>query len=349
MLSYGAKLLSYVYLGKRGIAHIRGSQRIITEIKSKFYKYVWKSAAEKIGGSIEEIGSGIYEIRYKNLCTKVLENYTELDDIISMTIAGNKTLVLSLLSNNGIATPRYRQFGIDELKAAQQFIHSLNQNCVIKPANSTAGGSGVSAEVAHKWDLFKSASRASSFGGKLLVEEQLDGDNYRLLYLNGIFIDAVRRYPPRIKGDGKSSIKTLVQRENKSRIVNGWERAHTVITIDGDMKNCLRKHDLSLHSVLEDGNTIKVKTVISENNCYENERIFDICKSIIDDGARAVNLIGAKVAGVDIITNNPAIPLKESHGAVIEVNTTPSYYYHYKNSTGPFEVADFVLKAIFQN
>ncbi|NNK85686.1 MAG: cyanophycin synthetase, partial [Desulfobacterales bacterium] len=58
-------------------------------------------------------------------------------------------------------------------------------------------------------------------------------------------------------------------------------------------------------------------------------------------------LVGAKVAGIDIITNDPSVPLRKSGGAILEVNTTPGYYYHYQNIDGPFPIADYIFKKLF--
>jgi cyanophycin synthetase len=102
---------------------------------------------------------------------------------------------------------------------------------------------------------------------------------------------------------------------------------------------------LSLASVPGEGEVVRVKIVINENRGRENESATDtLSKSIIIEGARAANVIGAKMAGVDIITCDPTVALSESGGAVIEVNAVPGYYYHYMKVGEPFPVAIYVLK-----
>jgi D-alanine-D-alanine ligase-like ATP-grasp enzyme len=114
-----------------------------------------------------------------------------------------------------------------------------------------------------------------------------------------------------------------------------------------DMLKCLREQNLSLASVPGEGKVVRVKTVVNENRGRENESATEaLSKSIICEGARAANVIGAKMAGVDIITCDPTIALSESGGAVIEVNTVPGYYYHYMKKGEPFPVAIYVLKKV---
>jgi cyanophycin synthetase len=67
---------------------------------------------------------------------------------------------------------------------------------------------------------------------------------------------------------------------------------------------------------------------------------------VIEEGARAVRALRVRLAGVDIITPNPSLPLAEAGGVVLEVNAPPNYYYHYNKSDGSFAVAGCVLKKL---
>ena len=59
---------------------------------------------------------------------------------------------------------------------------------------------------------------AARFDPDLIVEEQIEGQSWRLLFIDGRFLDAVRRDPPRITGDGRHSIAALVAAENAARL-----------------------------------------------------------------------------------------------------------------------------------
>ena len=47
-----------------------------------------------------------------------------------------------------------------------------------------------------------------------------------------------------------------------------------------------------------------------------------------------------------MITPDPALPLQEAGGAVIEVNTAPGQYWHYHKHDGEFPLADHILAAL---
>jgi cyanophycin synthetase len=71
-----------------------------------------------------------------------------------------------------------------------------------------------------------------------------------------------------------------------------------------------------------------------------------LCPSIVEDGARAVRALRVRLAGVDIITTDPSLPVADTGGVILEVNAPPNYYYHYQKQDGPFPVAHHVLKRL---
>jgi hypothetical protein len=92
---------------------------------------------------------------------------------------------------------------------------------------------------------------------------------------------------------------------------------------------------------------VTLKTVVNENCGTDNATATHLlCDSIIADGARAADALQVRFAGVDIITPDPRVPLAEAGGAILEVNTTPGFYYHYHKREGAFPVAVHLLKKL---
>ncbi len=316
--------------------------------RADFYESAWKEAAVTIGATFEPIEDGIAEIRLGNKRTRVYQNSSPLDDEITLAIAGNKPLVYRLLTEQGLPLPKHLVFSLSSLPQAAKFMEEAGGECVVKPAKSTGGGVGVTTGVTRKGTLLRAALVASAHDKELLIEQQIPGENYRVLYLDGVMLDAVNRRPPGVIGDGKSTIKQLVERANQSRLVRGASVAQVLVIPDLEMKNTLAKQGLSLTSVPEAGKFVKLKTVINQNCTEENVSAADkFCPEVIEAGARAARAIGARLAGIDIITSDPGRPLSETGGVILEVNTTPGYHYHYHKLDGRFPVAEYVLKRIF--
>jgi cyanophycin synthetase len=218
---------------------------------------------------------------------------------------------------------------------------------VVKPARDTGGGQGVTTSLTDARQLPQAAALAAAFCNELLIEQQLSGANYRLLYLDGKLLDAIQRRPPTLTGDGKHTIRQLVAETNRRRTAAGHKVSQVLLSADLDMKRTLALLNLALSSVLPDGKSIVVKTVINENAALDNVSAMEqVCDAVVRAGATAAQVVGARLAGVDVITTDPTRPLDECGGVILEVNTTPGFYCHQLRQGG-CPVAEQVLRTIF--
>jgi D-alanine-D-alanine ligase-like ATP-grasp enzyme len=107
---------------------------------------------------------------------------------------------------------------------------------------------------------------------------------------------------------------------------------------------------LRLSSVPKEGSSVALKAVINDNSQHDNVSAKHLlCKSIIEDGAAAAAAIGVRLAGIDVITPDPNVPLAQSGGVILEVNTTPSYHHHYYKRDGSYPVAVHLLPFLLAN
>jgi D-alanine-D-alanine ligase-like ATP-grasp enzyme len=260
-----------------------------------FYARIWREAALAVGATIESLGHDVFEIRRGEARTRVLQNFTGMDDLATHCVVRAKPVIYRLLRDAGLPTPRFVDFDSQDLTPAVAFMESADRDCVVKPASGTGGGLGVTTGIRSRWQLARSAFSAGRFGGDLLIEEQVAGENYRLLYLDGKLIDAVVRRPPSVTGDGKHSIAQLVEAANSRRLQQDQSVSHDLLGVDMDMRNTLARHGRSLRSIPGPGEVVFLKTVINQNSGADNETATSIlCESVIAAGARA-----AEVAGVD--------------------------------------------------
>ena len=344
----GRTLLRSLYYGYHARAFLRrrtSSHLGAQANRSEFYELIWSEAAHALGATLRRIGHGVLEIRRGSLVTRVRQNCTTMDDAITLALAGNKPLTYRLFADCGVRVPRYAEFTLDEVQRAARFLREAKGECVVKPAADTGGGLGVTTGIQTSWQLARAAANATVYGNDLLIQEQVPGDNYRLLYLDGMLLDAVVQKPPTVKGDGRSPVRSLVRQANTRRLEKGACISQGLLSVDPDMRQTLDAQGLKLSSVPREGQTVVLKTAINENMGEDNRTATAmLCQSIIDEVALASRTVGARLAGVDIITTNPSVPLRESGGAIIEVNTTPGFYWHYQKADGPFPVAYHVLQ-----
>jgi cyanophycin synthetase len=208
---------------------------------------------------------------------------------------------------------------------------------------------GVTTGVATKSRLFRAMVHAGGFASEVLIERQVEGGNYRLLYLDGRLLDAVERVPPTVRGDGKSTVKELIVAENEDRLRQGIEASQSLLTIDRELRHTLHQNGYSLRSVPPRDDRVQVKTVVNDNRRWDNLRVSDrVCASLVGAGATAAAAVGVRFAGVDVITPDVTVPLGESGGVIIEVNAMPGLYHHHTTNGGAVPVARDILEWIAQ-
>ncbi len=342
-------VLRALHVGQRlriGLWHNSRRYLASRKIRSGFYEEVWRRAAAKFDAEIRPLGDDIIEIRRGGFRTRVLQNDTPLDDYVTLRVAANKPLTYRLLRQCGVTTAKYAVFRLEQMSKAVDFLHASGRDCVVKPAAGW-GGVGVTTGVRTTAQLAKASAGARVFGGQILIQEQVFGDNYRLVYLDGKLLDAVVRRYPSVRADGKATVATLLKHENQRRLESGADRSQALLAPDLDMKTTLAHQGFTSASIPPAGTIVQLKTVINDNSATENASATDmLCEAIVAAGAAAVEALGIRLAGVDLITPDPKVALGEAGGAVIEVNTAPGQYWHYHKQDGEFPLADHILAAL---
>jgi cyanophycin synthetase len=348
--SLTANLISSLglYFKVRGkLYHRTSTKRLVAQRRKDFYVALWEEAAQAAGCSTRRVQGQLLEISCNGTSIRVNDNLTSLDDPVTLQIAGDKPLVYRLLSDAGIPVPRHVTCGVGDLATAWEFVSSLRAPAVVKPAKSTAGGVGIGTGITDRLDLVTALGRAAALSAEVVVEEQLAGDVYRLLYFDGELLDAVVRRPPVVHGDGRSTIKQLIQRENDDRLARGIEGCQSLVKTDWELHHRLRLHGYTLRSIPGAGEVVQLKNVVNDNRRDDNESAVErLCPEVLEVGVRAASVVGARLAGVDLITPDIGRPLEDVGGAVIEVNTTPGYYYHYMKREGRTPVASMVVQRV---
>lgn len=304
--------------------------RTAHERRTAVYREIWSEAATLVGAELEELTPDVWEIHHGRRRTHVRHQTTSLDGPVSIELSLEKVAVHRLLSEAGIRVPEHVEFDLADLAPALDLLSSPGGSLVIKPAAATGAGWGVTAGIKTADELGRAAIRAARFGSRLLAERQVHGHVHRLLVLDGAVVDTVRRHPPRLIGDGRASIERLVDRENLSRMEAGGRAGLAPLRLDLDALLTLARAGLSPRSVPVAGRTVVVKTVTQQNRNEDNETVHEpIASNLAGEVADAADVIGLRLAGVDVIAPDLSRSLAESGGVVLEVNGEPGLHHHY--------------------
>jgi D-alanine-D-alanine ligase-like ATP-grasp enzyme len=293
------------------------------------YARIWRDAADELGAEVTELPGGFLEIRSDASWTRVLGNLVMLDDAVTLRFALRKPLVSQLLRQEDLPVPEWLEFGASDLAPAVRFLVAGPVPCVMKPVGSS-GGYAVTSGIRTEGELMQARLRAARVDSGLMIERQAKGDFYRFLVLEGAVLDVVRRLPPRVTGDGQSTVEELIAAENQRRIALRHQAMFWPLRIDLDCVITLRNAGLSLASVIPAGVTVPVKNVVSQGTMRDNETIREGISAEVKAGAiRAAELVGLRLAGVDVMTPDIGRPLAEAGGVILEVNGPPGLHYHY--------------------
>jgi cyanophycin synthetase len=327
------------------------SKQVYFEHRVDEYRTMWRGVAAAEGATFTELARGLWQLELGGHRMRVLNHELEFDNPVTLGLAGRKTVVHRLLGEAGLAVPEHAVFSLHDMGNARRFVDAHPQGCVIKPAGGY-GGKGVTTHVQHVSEVRRAAVLASLYDTQLLIEAQIPGESYRLLVLEGKVVHAVCRRGPRLQGDGVSMVSQLIEVENGRRT----SRRIPPLDIDRDCIFTLKYQGLTVDSIPAAGRTVLVKSVNDTARKYVEVRtvytdpVNDlVCDSIRRDAETAARLVGSEFLGVDVITPDPSVPLRQSGGVVNEVNTTPALHHHYDAAREAYpEAAVLAFRALIR-
>ena len=165
-------------------------------LRARFYSAMWRTAAEVVGARLVTLPGDRAEICSGGRRLQVYENRTSIDEPAVVTRAADKFAVRALLAQAGIAVPQQVVVSIGEVDQALQMLKKSALPLVVKPAANTGAGAGVSTCVRTSHQLLTAIAWARAYGPRILIEEQIPGDCYRVLVMDGEVLDTVLRRPP---------------------------------------------------------------------------------------------------------------------------------------------------------
>lgn len=315
--------------------HYRFARRVLSArprfeaARRHFYRSYWEAAAASLGGRVDPHHDDYLKVTVGDRSTLVHFHHVNIDTYLNYLLVAEKTIVHRLLDENGFPVPRFVEYALTDLPTALRLMADVGGRCVVKPSKGS-GGSGITTGV-DSTSRLRAASLAASAHTRtnLVIEEEIPGDSYRLLFLGGELIDAVRRGRPTVVGDGEHTIADLIDKENEARLNTRPARSFTCIEADLDCRLRLSDHGIDLKHVPASGEQVVVKNVANQNGKRDNVGVLvDIHPYFHELGDRVSSVLGLNLVGMDVMTTDISMPLDENGGALNELNIPPGLHYH---------------------
>ena len=252
---------------------------------------------------------------------------------IAIDIAGDKQMTKQFLEDASIPVPRGVVVRTEEDAVAAQ--REIGGPVVIKPLDGRQG-KGVSLNLIAPEEIRAAFAIAREYSRHVIVEELVEGRNYRVLVVGGKMVAASERIPAHVVGDGEHSIAELIEIANQSSLRgDGHEKPLTKIIVTPIVAAHLQKWGRTLDDVpaademvhLQEGINLSTGGVARDVTDEVHPTVVEICE-------RAARIIGMDICGVDLMLPDIAMPMAHGRGAVIEINAAPGLRMHQHPSEG---------------
>ncbi len=289
------------------------------------------------------------QLGYGNQQRKIRATMTDRTASIAVDYAADKWETKKILEDHGIPVPR----GIvtRKFEDAKKSIRKIEYPLVVKPLDGNHGrGVTVGVNDPEHFATAFEAAKSQSRNGYVIVERTLEGNDYRVLVINGKMVAAAHRVPAHVTGNGKDTLQALIDRENENPLRGyGHENVLTEITVDHQTERLIEDAGFSLDSVLPKGEVLTLKTTANLSTGGTAADITDeVHPANVHIAERAIQLIGLDIGGVDIIAPDLTTPLNENEGGIVEINAAPGFRMHLQPTSGlARNVAEPVIDMLF--
>jgi cyanophycin synthetase len=256
----------------------------------------------------------------------IYENCTDLNDGAAVRILKDKYLTSQILSSHGIPVPRSVLVPRStHRRALEPLVADLQRPLVVKPV-SGSGGKGISVGLSTPSELWAAVRFARKRRPNILVEEQVSGEDFRIVLMDGEVQDVVQRHPALVVGEGELSIRELIDQKNERRREAGIDQR---VVVDASLKKHLREHGLSLRSTPKRGECVRLQEICNVARGGENEKlpVSDVHPDNIALFKHCLEAFPLRLVGLDFITPDIRKSHREVGGAFNEINSTPMLCY----------------------
>lgn len=205
---------------------------------------------------------------------------------------------------------------------ARRFFRKLDKPVVVKP-HVGSGSRHTTIHLSDETTLIAAFKNAKTLSPIAVIEEELFGSVFRATIVGETVIGVIRRDPPQVVGNGRSTVRELFDRENEHPLRRGpiFERMRADEAAEAE----LRRQGFTWESVPREDTVVTfhqkinwsvggtTEDVTDETN-PENIRLFQTIGRFISD----------PLVGIDFIMQDISRPWREERRCgVIEANSLP--------------------------
>ncbi|KAA0972513.1 N-acetylglutaminylglutamine synthetase [Aureimonas fodinaquatilis] len=269
---------------------------------------------------LTDADGGFFRLTFGGRTVRCRESLTELTSAVAMSICDDKAVTRRVVQAAGVVVPEQIVATGDE-DEIELFIRKHGA-IVVKPARGEQGR-GIAVGVETLEHARAAITNARKQCDNVLLEACFTGEDLRLVVIDFRLVAAALRRPPVVIGDGKHTIRRLIEQQSRRRAAaTGGESR---IPLDDETTRAVRKAGYELNTVLPEGVEVKVRGTA---NLHTGGTIHDVTAMVhprlVEAAITAARAIDIPVSGIDFMVKDPTQP----DYVFIEANERPGLANH---------------------
>ncbi|MBU1346878.1 MAG: N-acetylglutaminylglutamine synthetase [Alphaproteobacteria bacterium] len=268
---------------------------------------------------IVDAEGGLFRLNWGGRTVRCRESLSELTSAVALSICDDKRMTRRIVEAAGVRVPE--RIDPDDPSAIDAGLEA-HGSLVVKPARGEQG-QGVAVGLKTMGEVQTALTRARRICSQVLIEEQVQGEDLRLVVIDYKVVACALRRPPRVVGDGRSSLRTLIEHQSRRRAAA--TDGESTIPMDSETDRTLAEAGYKLDDVAPDGVEIMVRKAA---NLHLGGTIHDVTEEVhpalIRAAVAAARAIDIPVTGIDLMVKSP----READYAFIEANERPGLANH---------------------
>lgn len=269
------------------------------------YARILVDEARRRGIAVEVLDAsrGYFTLSFGGRAITCRESLTELTSAIAMSRCQDKRVTRSVLAKAGLRVPE--QVTASDLARAETFL-ARHGRVVVKPVDGEQGR-GVQVDIRDNDTLANACRALTEQGVTGLVESFVEGEDLRIIVIDGEVVAAALRKPAEITANGTDTIGALIEARSRRRAAaTGGESR---IPMDDETVRAVAEAGFTMDDVPAAGQVIRVRKTA---NLHTGGTIHDVTAelhpALADAAIRAARALDIPVVGMDFMVPAPDQP-----------------------------------------
>ncbi|HEX8849487.1 MAG TPA: cyanophycin synthetase [Gemmatimonadaceae bacterium] len=291
---------------------------------------------------------GIVQLGLGATQRRLWSTMTDFTSVIGTEITSDKHWTKQVLKRVGLAIPDGET--ARTLEGALEIAEDIGFPVLLKPLDAN-NGRGISGRIDTLDGVRDAWPRARAEHEVVVVERFAEGNDHRVVVVNGRVVACVERIPAHVVGDGTLSIRALGADVNRdpNRSKTNPNASLAPLPLDELTERFLARTGRTLDSVPAAGEIVYLRATANISTggtaIDRTDEMHPTNRALCELAAGAV---GLDIAGLDVLTPDISVPFRENGAVIIEVNASPGIRMHTHPDNGvPRDVPGAILDMLY--